>query len=245
MDVVPYPSLSLSIPTCMQCPWEVVAFAHPLTPCEAATAAHAARNDFGGCCRSPCATAAAVLYETPCAVLVATPVRLTSREDVELFRQMYAGTFLTVTNQFGLSAACFLFQGVLLGAPTSPNVFNVVFNPIYVLVQACKRGYAPLAGSEPMDTSGFCDDTTMHSDGPDTVPAMQVMVRAVAPFVEWLGLLLNMLKSKISAINHAIGLSGSDGQYHVQQHTIHCPSPGCSTQGSGSVYDLDRKLQVA
>jgi len=127
-------------------------------------------------------------------------------QDVELFRRMYAGTFLTVTNQFGLSAACFLLRGVLQGAPTSPNVFNVAFNPIHVLVQACKRGCAPLAGSEPMGTSGFCDDTTMHSDGPDAVPAMQVMVTAVAPFLEWLGLLLNMLKSKISAINHATGL---------------------------------------
>ena len=127
-------------------------------------------------------------------------------QDVELFRRMYAGTFLTVTNQFGISAACFLLRGVLQGAPTSPNVFNVAFNPIHVLVQACKRGCAPLAGSEPMGTSGFCDDTTMHSDGPDAVPAMQVMVTAVAPFLEWLGLLLNMLKSKISAINHATGL---------------------------------------
>ena len=57
-----------------------------------------------------------------------------------------------------------------------------------------------------MGTSGFADDTTMHSDGPDAVPAMQVMVRAVAPFLDWLGLLLSMLKSKISAINHATGL---------------------------------------
>ena len=119
---------------------------------------------------------------------------------------MYAGTFLTVANQFGLSAACFLLRGVLQGAPTSPNVFIVAFNPIHVLVQACKRGCAPLWGSDPMGTSGFADDTTMHSDGPDAVPAMQVMVRAVAPFLDWLGLLLNMLKSKISAINHATGL---------------------------------------
>ncbi len=82
---------------------------------------------------------------------------------------MYAGTFLTVTNQFRLSAACFLLRGILQGAPISPNVFNVAFNPIHVLVQACKRGCALLEGSEPMGTSGFCDDTTMHSDGPDAV----------------------------------------------------------------------------
>jgi hypothetical protein len=36
---------------------------------------------------------------------------------------------------------------------------------------------------------------------------MQVMVRAVAPFFEWLGLLLNMRKSVISAINHDTGLA--------------------------------------
>ncbi len=112
------------------------------------------------------------------------------------FPSIYAGTFLTVTNQYGLSAACFLLRGVLQGVPTSPNVFNVAFNPIHVLVQACKRGCAPLVGSEPMGTSGFCDDTTMHSNGPDGVPAMQLMVRAVTQFLEWLGLLLSMLNRK-------------------------------------------------
>jgi hypothetical protein len=74
-------------------------------------------------------------------------------------------------------------------------------------------------------------DTTMHSDGPDTVPAMQVMVWAVAPFLKWLGPLLNMLKSVISRHwSHS-----SDEQYHVQQHTVHGPSPRRSTQGSGSI----------
>ncbi len=97
---------------------------------------------------------------------------------------MYAGTFLTGANLFVLLAACFLLRGVLQGVPTCPNVFNVAFNPIFVLVQACKWGCAPLAGSDPMDTSGFCYDTTMHSDVLDAVPAMQVMVRAVAPFLE-------------------------------------------------------------
>jgi ribonuclease HI len=126
-------------------------------------------------------------------------------QDVELFRRMYAGTFLMVANQFGLSAACFLLRGVLQGAPTSPNVFNVAFNPVHVLVRACKRGCAPLEGTEPMGSSGFADDTTLHSDGSDAVPAMQVIVQAATPFLDWLGLLLNMRKSVITAIDHATG----------------------------------------
>ncbi len=40
---------------------------------------------------------------------------------------------------------------------------------------------------------------------------MQMMVRAVIPFLDWLSLLLNMLKSKISAINHATGLPVATG----------------------------------
>ena len=96
-----------------------------------------------------------------------------------------------------------------------------------------------------MGTSGFADDTTMHSDGPDAVPAMQVMVRAVAPFLDWLGLLLNMLKSKISAINHATGHPVATDSITFNGVPFNCPPPGCSTQGPGSVHDLDGKLQGA
>jgi hypothetical protein len=76
-------------------------------------------------------------------------------QDVELFRCMYAGTVLMVANQFGLSAACYLLRGVLQGAPTSQNVFNVAFNPVHVLILACKRGCAPLEDADPMGSSGF------------------------------------------------------------------------------------------
>jgi hypothetical protein len=45
--------------------------------------------------------------------------------------------------------------------------------------------------------SGFADDTTLQMDGSDAVPAMQVMVKAEAPLLDWLGLFLNMLNSVI------------------------------------------------
>lgn len=56
-----------------------------------------------------------------------------------------------------------------------------------------------------MGSSGFADDTTLHTDGSDAVSAMQVLVQATAPFLTWLGLLLNMRKSVIAAIDHATG----------------------------------------
>jgi hypothetical protein len=58
-----------------------------------------------------------------------------------------------------------------------------------------------------MGSSGLPDDsdTTLHSDGSDAVPAMQVIVQAANPFLDWLGLLLNMRKSVIAAIDHATG----------------------------------------
>jgi hypothetical protein len=96
-----------------------------------------------------------------------------------------------------------------------------------------------------MGTSGFCDDTTKHSDGPDAVPAMQVMLRAFAPFFEWLGVHFKYAKIENLGDKPRHCTSGSYRQYHVQLHTVYCPSPGCSAQGSGSVYDLGRKLQGA
>ena len=126
-------------------------------------------------------------------------------KDVDLFHRMYQDTFLVVANQFGLSAACTLLRGVLQGAPTSPNVFITAFNPVHTIVQTCKRGCVPWAGAEPMGSSGFADDTTLHTDGPDAVPAMQVLVDSITPYMDWLGLLLNMGKCRISAIDHATG----------------------------------------
>jgi hypothetical protein len=71
----------------------------------------------------------------------------------------------------------------------------VAFNPVHVLIKACKRGCSPYDEFDPMCSSGFADDTTLHTDGPDAVPAMQVLVDAISPFCDWLGLLLNLLKS--------------------------------------------------
>ncbi len=60
-----------------------------------------------------------------------------------------------------------------------------------------------MEGADPMGSSGMADDTTLHTDCSDAVPAMQVMVQAISPFLGWLCLLLNLRKSIITAIDHA------------------------------------------
>ena len=50
-------------------------------------------------------------------------------------------------------------------------------------------------------SSDFADDTTFHTDGVDAVSSMQAIVSPVGAYLTWLGQAVNMLKSKISAIN--------------------------------------------
>ena len=60
-------------------------------------------------------------------------------------------------------------------------------------------------GLDPNGSSGFADDTTFHTDGVDAVSSMQAIVSPVGACLTWLGQAVNMLKSKISAVNFATG----------------------------------------
>ena len=53
----------------------------------------------------------------------------------------------------------------------------------------------------PSGSSGFADDSTLHTAGPDAIPSMRILVSEVGPFIDWLGLYINMKKSFISAID--------------------------------------------
>ena len=48
---------------------------------------------------------------------------------------------------------------------------------------------------------------TLHTDGPDAIPAMLILVASVGAFVRWLGSFVNMPKSYISAIDFSTGQS--------------------------------------
>jgi ribonuclease HI len=128
-----------------------------------------------------------------------------NKVDVDFFRQMYSGKFFSVGNTFGESAACFLRRGVFQGDTPSPNIFNLAFDPAHKMVRASGRGCLAPGMDGPSGSSGFADDTALHTGGSDAIPAMRALVNSIGPLLKWLGMSLNMSKSYISAINFATG----------------------------------------
>ncbi len=58
----------------------------------------------------------------------------------------------------------------------------------------------------PSGSCGFADDTALHTDGRDAIPAMHALVNFIGPLIKWLCMsLICMSKSYISAINFATG----------------------------------------
>ncbi len=120
---------------------------------------------------------------------------------------MYTGSFLVMANHFGISAACFLSRGVAQGAQPSPRVFNVAFDPVHAIVRACKRGCTLQGSIAPTGSSGFTDDSTLHTDGPDAIPAMAILVKTAVNYLEWAGMKIHLKKCGITAMDMKTGQS--------------------------------------
>ncbi len=71
------------------------------------------------------------------------------------------------------------------------------------LVQARGRGCLVSSMDGPSGSSGFADDTALHTGGCDAVPAMRALLISIGPLLKLLGMSINMSKSYISAINFA------------------------------------------
>jgi len=125
--------------------------------------------------------------------------------DVALFRRMYTGSFLVMVNRFGNSAVCILCRGMPQGAQPSPRIFNKTFDPVHAIVRASKRGCSIHPGHDPSGSSGFADDTLLHTDSSDAIPAMAIVVPKVADYLRWAGMEVNLKKSGISAIDFNTG----------------------------------------
>ena len=55
--------------------------------------------------------------------------------------------------------------------------------------RALRRGCTVEAFETPSGSSPFVDDMALHSDGPDAIPAMCVLINAGGAFTQWLDLL--------------------------------------------------------
>ena len=148
--------------------------------------------------------------------------------DIDLFRRLYTGTWFSVGNPFGETAACYLRRGVKQGDVPSPNIFDSTVNPLLKTLRDNGRGCSLPCLSQPTGASGFVDDTNLHTDGPDAIPAMQTMVEKVGGFCCWVGIAVNMSKSCISAIDFSTGEQVSTNSITLNGLTFPAIPPNCA-----------------
>lgn len=89
----------------------------------------------------------------------------------------------------------------------SPLVLSTSWSERCCLMLLWATGGFPGVHETPTNSSPFTDASSLHTDGPNAVPAimMSIMVTTVPTFVQWLRLFLNMPKSHISAIDFSNG----------------------------------------
>ena len=84
-------------------------------------------------------------------------------------------------------------------------MFILTPDPFHNMVRASWRSCYIPAWNTPAGSSPFVDDSDLHTDGPDAIPAMSLLVTSLGASVLWLRLFVNMPKSYISAIDFSTG----------------------------------------
>ncbi len=51
-----------------------------------------------------------------------------------------------------------------------------MFDPVHAAIRESRRGCTLLGNIDPTGSSGFADDTPLHTDGLDAVPVMVILV---------------------------------------------------------------------
>jgi hypothetical protein len=127
------------------------------------------------------------------------------KEDLALIRRMYNGTSLVMNNHFGRSAEITLSRGMPQGAMPSPPFFIIVFDPFNSIIRHYGRGCTLQGRIAPTGNDAFADDSTLHADGPDAIPAMAVMAPPATGYLEWAGMEINLKKCGITAMDMRTG----------------------------------------
>ncbi len=76
-----------------------------------------------------------------------------------------------------------LSRGVAQGAPPSPQIFGLMFDPVHSAVRESRRGCTLQEFIESTGSSCFADGTPLHTDGPDAVPAMAILILKTAEYL--------------------------------------------------------------
>ncbi len=91
----------------------------------------------------------------------------------------------------------------------SPPVFITVFDPFSAIIRHYGRGCSLQGNITPTGSDVFADDSTLHTDCPDAIPAMAVMAPPAVDYLHWAGMEINLGKCGITAINMRTSHSSS------------------------------------
>ncbi len=92
-------------------------------------------------------------------------------------------------------------SGGRTSAPPSPRIFGLTFDPVHSAIRESRRGCTLQGAIAPTGSSGFADDTQLHTDGPDAVPAMAILVTITADYLQWAGMDIHLKKCGVTAMD--------------------------------------------
>jgi len=159
--------------------------------------------------------------------------------DIALVQRMDAGSWYSVSNSFGETAACDLTTGMKQGCPMSPPKFSTGIDPLHHLTSASGRGWKPSrvsplrtatglretatqveAGTRSDPAKCFVDDVNYASFGPRAVEDARAIVSIVDMAQPWIGPAIQLTKSRIMAIDFATMRQVDTSSITFQHHPL-------------------------
>jgi hypothetical protein len=142
--------------------------------------------------------------------------------DIAVVKRMQVGSWYSVANSFGETAACALWKGMKQGCPGSPPFFLTNEDPLLRTLSATGKGWklqrsdlrmGPGSGHRPGASrvregdsdpvSAIVDDLVVVTIGSSAVADARVLLSLVELWEPWLGPVVNLFKSSCAAINFA------------------------------------------
>eukprot|EP00961_Rhodomonas_salina_P030991 416953-Rhodomonas_salina.3 len=126
--------------------------------------------------------------------------------DAEILASLYSASPFTVTTAFGSTATIRVGRGCRQGNVLSPLMFNLFVNLLLRHLNASGVG-AFVTDDRRVNHKGFADDLGMVTH---SLEGAQTLMDRMAEFCKWSGMEVNMLKTKVTAIDYVMGEVPSD-----------------------------------
>jgi hypothetical protein len=141
--------------------------------------------------------------------------------DIELLKRMQSGSWYSVNNSFGETAACVIEKGMKQGDPTSPARYLTFMDPLLRTLCASGRGWRPPSGGpipeltqragcgarmvgrpESDPAPAFVDDVFLLATGKTAIPDAKGLLGIIEGWEPWGGVRVNLTKSICAAFDY-------------------------------------------